>query len=75
VESSGWDQSYVYDKIGNRAVTENNSIPLANYTPQSPDGVTVPYDGANHWQVAAGYDAAGNMTALRTQTMAYERGS
>jgi hypothetical protein len=42
VERSGWSQSYVYDKIGNRAVTGNRSIPLANYTPQSPDGVTVP---------------------------------
>jgi YD repeat-containing protein len=42
VENSGWSQSYVYDKIGNRAVTGNRSIPLANYTPQSPDGVTVP---------------------------------
>ena len=72
VEGGNWSQSYVYDKAGNRAVNVGSTIPLSNYTPQSPDGLSVPFDAANHWQAAAGYDAAGNMTALRTQTMTFD---
>ena len=71
-ENSNWNQTYVYDVFGNRAVTGGSSLLISNYTPQSPDGTSVPFDAANHWQTAAGYDAAGNATSLRTQTMAYD---
>ena len=47
-------------------------MPNQSYTPQSMDGVTVPFDSANHWQVVGGYDGAGNTTSVRTQTMGYD---
>ena len=69
-----WAQTYVFDKVGNRAVTGNSSE-LANattYTPHSSDGVTVPFDAGNHWSMVGVYDGAGNMTTVRTQTMGYD---
>jgi len=69
---TNWSQSYVYDKAGNRALTSGSSIVVSNYTPQSSDGVTVPFDANNHWISAAGYDGAGNMTSVRTQTMQFD---
>ena len=45
-----WSQTYVYDAVGNRAVTGSSSIPVSNYTPQSPDGVTVPFG----WEQSVG---------------------
>ncbi len=70
---NNWRQSYVFDKVGNRAVTGNSSMLVSNYTPQSPDGISVPFSAAtNRWNLAAGYDAAGNMTSVATQTMVYD---
>ena len=69
-----WAQTYVFDKVGNRALTGNSSE-LANattYTPHSSDGVTVPFDAGNHWSMVGVYDGAGNMTTVRTQTMGYD---
>jgi hypothetical protein len=53
-----------------RRPNASSSIVVSNYTPQSSDGVTVPFDGNNHWslqtgncaQGTSGYDCAGNMT-------------
>lgn len=59
----------------NRAVTGSSSIVVQNYTPRSPDGMTVPFNASNQWSGAgnpAGYDGAGNMTALQTMTMTYD---
>ncbi len=74
-EGSNWNPTYVYDGVVSRAVTGSSSIPVSNYTPQSPDGVTVPFNGNNQWAGAgnpAGYDLAGNTTAVRTQAMTYD---
>ncbi|MDP9171087.1 MAG: RHS repeat-associated core domain-containing protein [Acidobacteriota bacterium] len=62
VEGGGWNQT----------VMPTQWMPQQSYTPQSTDGVTVPFDGSNHWMVAAAYDGAGNTTAVRTQTMGYD---
>jgi RHS repeat-associated protein len=81
-EAGNWSQSYVYDNVGNRAVTGNSTVLISNYTPQTslsappPPGSSAnwPFDPAtNHWaQPAAAYDAAGNTTGVRTQAMGYD---
>ena len=87
-ESNGvqnWNQTYIYDNVGNRAVAASGTSGLAgpsNYTPQTtltaspPPGSTTnwPYNPAtNQWAApAATHDVAGNMTALRTQTMTFD---
>jgi RHS repeat-associated protein len=81
-EPGNFSQSYVYDNVGNRAVTGNSSLVLPNYTPQTslssppPPGSSAnwPFDPAtNHWAApAASYDLAGNTTGLRTQSMGYD---
>ena len=68
-ESSGWSQNYVFDAVGNRSVN-SGYVPATTFTPQT-SGSTVPYNTQNHW-VAAGYDAAGNMTSVSTQSMTYD---
>ena len=74
-EGSNWNQGYVYDHVGNRAVTGSSSIVVSNYTPQT-SGTTVPFNASNQWSGAgnpAGYDGAGNMTTLQgTMTMTYD---
>jgi YD repeat-containing protein len=73
-----WQQWYTYDNVGNRAVVSNNSgqnssLISANYTPQaSAPGSSVPFSSLNRWNLAAGYDAAGNTTSVNTQTMVYD---
>ena len=68
-EAGGWSQSYVFDAVGNRAVN-SGYIPATTFTPQT-SGSTVPYNTQNHW-VAAGYDAAENMTSVSTQSLTYD---
>ena len=79
-ESNGvqnWNQTYIYDNVGNRAVAATGTSGLAgpsNYTPQTiltsspPPGSTTnwPYNPAtNQWAPpAATHDPAGNMAAL-----------
>ena len=80
-EGANWSQTYVYDNVGNRAVA--SSSPSATiYTPQTtptsspPPGSSAnwPYDPTtNRWAApAAAYDAAGNVTGMRTQTVGYD---
>jgi len=69
-ESGGWNQNYVFDALGNRAVTTNAYIPATSFTPQTSNS-TVPFDGRNHW-TGAGYDPAGNMTSLVSQILTYD---
>jgi RHS repeat-associated protein len=66
-EGGTWNQTYVYDAAGNRALTGNSSMANPGWTPQSPDGVSVPFNAKNQWTAVGGYDLAGNTTTL-TQT-------
>jgi RHS repeat-associated protein len=66
-EGAVWNQTYVYDAAGNRALTGNSTMANPGWTPQSPDGVSVPFNAKNQWTAVGGYDLAGNTTTL-TQT-------
>jgi RHS repeat-associated protein len=71
-ESTGWTQNYVFDAMGNRAVSTNAYIPSPAYTPQTFDS-SVPYDAHNHWTGAA-YDPSGvgTLKSVGTQSMTYD---
>ena len=66
-EGPNWSQAYAYDAWGNRAVAPWSAIPYPYATPtatsqyQNSNGVV----DKNQWNgTGAGYDAAGNQTAL-----------
>jgi RHS repeat-associated protein len=75
--SSGqlWNQSYVYDNVGNRGVMGSVVNTNSSYTPAATSSTSIPFNNANQWtgvDTPAGYDAAGNTTRVRTQTMGYD---
>ena len=59
-ETSAWNQTFDYDRYGNRAVQTGSHIPNPMFTPQSLSD----FSASNNRIIAAGYeyDAAGNMT-------------
>ena len=62
-ESSNWNQTYLYDAVGNRAVqTPGSSIVVSNATPQAASASTLPFNSSNQWTQST-YDSAGNATA------------
>jgi RHS repeat-associated protein len=64
--SLNWSQTYQYDNYGNRAVS--GYLPNASLTPQT----LSQYTGNRYTGSGAGYDAAGNLTALTNQTFTYD---
>ena len=69
---ANWKQTYIYDQAGNRALTGTSTSAVSDNSPHSDNGITVPFDGSNHWLLAADYDLAGNMIRMRTQTMDWD---
>ncbi len=68
-EGSAWTQTYSYDQWGNRAVPPgSNYIPNTYATPTSLNQYS-----NNRWNgTGAGYDNAGNQTALPSRTFTYD---
>ena len=58
-ESSGWSQTYVYDRYGNRAVLAGSWIPYANGTPtvaDQQDSTVEAQFPSNRWSSGLTYD-------------------
>lgn len=73
--SGGWTQKYVYDRWGNRALTNNSYMQNAALTAQvagetNEAEVAAQFPG-NRWTGAV-YDAAGNQTAVGSWLWAYD---
>ena len=80
---TSWSRAFGYDAYGNMSVTGNSNVPLNGLTPTNQGGNA--YNPANNRLLEAGYDEAGNMSALRAlsfwydgegrQTQSYDAGS
>jgi RHS repeat-associated protein len=71
-EGSNWNQTYVYDVVGNQALLGTSSVIASALTPQTPNTTTVPFNTHNQW-MAAGYDSAtGHLNAISTQTFTWD---
>lgn len=77
-EGANWNQTYVYDNVGNRAVLNSSSILVSDNTPQTGSTTSVPFDAGNHWSsTVADYDGAGNLKKFNklsaiVQTLSYD---
>ncbi len=77
---TGWNQSYVIDGVGNRAVLAGtyNGVPYwvpgGNWTPQvsDPTPATISPQFPNNRWTGATYDNAGNMTGLAGSSFVYD---
>jgi len=71
--AQSWSQTYVYDNVGNRGVM--GSVVNSSYTPAAASATSIPFNSSNQWTGVdnpASYDAAGNTTRVRTETMGYD---
>jgi len=65
---SEWSQTYTFDKWGNRAVSISSYMPYPYATPTALTQYT-----NNRWNgTGAGYDTAGNQTALSLRSFTYD---
>ena len=79
-ESSGWSQTYVYDRYGNRAVLAGSWIPYANGTPTVADQLDTTVAAqfpSNRWSSGLTYDngasnSVGLVTTSGTQSYTYD---
>ena len=71
-EGSNWNQTYVYDAVGNQALTASSSVIGSGLTPQTNSTTSVPFNGKNQW-LGGTYDAGtGRLSATGTQTFQYD---
>jgi RHS repeat-associated protein len=67
---ANWNQTYVYDNVGNRAVLPGTVL-SSNDTPQTGSTTYVGFGANNHWGLA-NYDGAGNATLWNTTSSIYK---
>jgi RHS repeat-associated protein len=72
VEGSTWNQTYVYDVVGNQALLANSSVIASALTPQTSNTTTVPFTGHNQWTLGTYDSATGHLNAVSTQSFTYD---